>query len=115
MGMVQVLLAEGLIDRDYIREQTDLPFLVRVDNGRFLRESDFVAGDAARSNLFYVWDEKTRKAVPAPGTGGPPPPPGSPVPVIPSGTLRLGDLQARAGGHLDRADAQWPGQGHDGV
>ena len=43
MGMVQVLLADGLIDWDYIREQTDLPFLVRADNGKFLRESDFVA------------------------------------------------------------------------
>ena len=65
--MVQVLLAEGLIDRDYIREQTDLPFLVRTDNGRFLRESDFVAGETARDNLFYVWDEKTGKAVPGAG------------------------------------------------
>ena len=98
MGMVQVLLADGLIDRDYIREQTDLPFLVRVDNGRFLRESDLVAATSAdgaepRDNLFYLWDEKTRKAVAAPGTGGPPPPIGSPVPVIPSGTLALGDLR----------------------
>ena len=93
MGMVQVLLADGLIDRDYIREQTDLPFLVRADNGRFLRETDFVAGEAGRNNVFYIWDEKSGKAVAAPGTGAPPPPPGSPVPVIPAGTLALGALQ----------------------
>ncbi|MBN8281110.1 MAG: molybdopterin-dependent oxidoreductase [Gammaproteobacteria bacterium] len=91
MGMVQVLLEEDLIDRDYIREQTDLPFLVREDNGKFLRESDLKPG--GRANLFYVWDEATRGIAPAPGTGGPPPPPTSPVPVIPSGTLKLGALK----------------------
>lgn len=93
MGMVQVLLADGLIDRDYIREQTDLPFLVRVDNDRFLRESDLLADDKARNNLFYIWDEKADQLAPAPGTGGAAPPPGSPVPVVPSGTLKLGLLQ----------------------
>jgi len=93
MGMVQVLLDEDLIDRDYVREQTDLPFLVRTDTGRFLRESDFEAAEGARDNLFYVWDARTRTVMPAPGTGGAPPPPGSPVPVIPSGTLALGELE----------------------
>ncbi|MEZ5564877.1 MAG: molybdopterin-dependent oxidoreductase [Gammaproteobacteria bacterium] len=93
MSMVQVLLAEELVDRDYIRVQTDLPFLVRVDNGRFLRESDFLDDGTARNNLFYLWDEKSGKAVPAPGTGGASPPPGSPESVIPSGTLNLGELQ----------------------
>ncbi len=92
MAMVQVLLAENLIDRSYVREQTDLPFLVRSDNGRFLRERDFAAGAAARDNLFYVWDEQTGKAVAAPATGNPPPPPGSPVPVIPAGSLALGAI-----------------------
>jgi anaerobic selenocysteine-containing dehydrogenase len=98
MAMVQVLLTEDLIDRDYIREQTDLPFLVRSDNGRFLRESDFVEGATARDNLFYVWDERTGKAVAAPATGNPPPPPGSPVPVIPGGSLALGELRPALGG-----------------
>jgi DMSO reductase family type II enzyme molybdopterin subunit len=97
MGMVQVLLTENLIDRDYIREQTDLPFLVRLDSQRFLRESDIVGasggdGGKPRDNLFYVWDENRGGIAAAPGTGGAPPPPGSPVPVIPSGTLALGEL-----------------------
>ncbi|MBL8224544.1 MAG: molybdopterin-dependent oxidoreductase [Chromatiales bacterium] len=91
MAMVQVILAEKLYDTDYIREQTDLPFLVRSDTGEFLRERDFKAD--GRDNLFYVWDEATRQAVPAPGTGNPPPPPGSPVPVIPGGTLQLGAIR----------------------
>ena len=33
----------GRIDLAYVREQTDLPLLVRLDTGRFLRESDLVA------------------------------------------------------------------------
>jgi len=98
MGMVHVLLADNLIDRDYIREQTDLPFLVRLDNQCFLREADLVGaggrdGGKARDNLFYVWDEDKGAIAAAPGTGGAPPPPGSPVPVIPSGTLALGELK----------------------
>jgi anaerobic selenocysteine-containing dehydrogenase len=40
-----------------------------------------------------VWDQRTRRAQPAPGTGGPPPPPGVPLPVIPAGTLALGELE----------------------
>ena len=40
MGMVQVILEEGLYKPEFIKEQTDLPFLVRDDNHRFLRESD---------------------------------------------------------------------------
>src|SRR5690606_20294136 len=91
MGMVQVLLDEGLVDRAYIREQTDLPFLVRAGDGRYLREADLV--ENGRDNLFYVWDEETGAAVPAPATGNPPPPPGSPVPVIPAGNLALGAIR----------------------
>jgi DMSO reductase family type II enzyme molybdopterin subunit len=73
MAMVQTIIADGLIEWDYVREQTDLPFLVRTDNGKFLRASDFgpesgVAGDAA-STSFYFWDEVTKKPVKAPATG----------------------------------------------
>jgi anaerobic selenocysteine-containing dehydrogenase len=37
LAMVQTIIADGLIEWDYVREQTDLPFLVRTDNGKFLR------------------------------------------------------------------------------
>jgi DMSO reductase family type II enzyme molybdopterin subunit len=93
MGMIEVILRERLYDPAYIREQSDLPFLVREDNGRYLRETDIEGGAGARDNLFYVWDERTRRAVAAPATGNPPPPPGSPVPVIPGGSLDLGELR----------------------
>src|SRR5210317_1668327 len=57
LSMVQVILDDGKEKSDYIREQTDLPFLVRVDNGKFLRETDRVEGEASRDNLFYIYDE----------------------------------------------------------
>ena len=53
--MAQVILAEGLHDEEYIREQTDLPILVREDSGRYLRESDLRKG--GNDELLYFWDE----------------------------------------------------------
>jgi DMSO reductase family type II enzyme molybdopterin subunit len=93
LSMVQVILEQGKYKADYMREQTDLPFLVRVDNGKFLRETDMLAGEAARNNLFYVFDEISAEITAAPGTGGPPPPPGSMEPVLPYGSLDLGSLR----------------------
>jgi DMSO reductase family type II enzyme molybdopterin subunit len=47
LGVAHVLIEEGLYARDFVREQTDLPLLVRDDTGRFLRGSDLaVDGDA---------------------------------------------------------------------
>ena len=67
-AIVNVLIAEKKYKADYIKEQTDLPFLVRTDNGKFLRESDIKAGGSEQ--IFYVWDARTGKAVPAPGSKG---------------------------------------------
>jgi DMSO reductase family type II enzyme molybdopterin subunit len=58
----------GRIDTAYVREQTDLPLLVRLDTGRFLRESDLREGGA--DDLFYVWDQKANAIAPAPGSPG---------------------------------------------
>jgi DMSO reductase family type II enzyme molybdopterin subunit len=44
LSIAKVLINEGLYDADLIREQTDLPFLVRLDNRKLLRESDLVKG-----------------------------------------------------------------------
>lgn len=68
LGMVHVIINEGLYDEDYVKEQTDLPFLVRDDNGKFLRESDVV--DGGNDGLFYVWDNTTGRKVNPPGTWG---------------------------------------------
>ncbi len=44
----------GRIDLAYVREQTDLPILVRLDTGRFLTEADLREGGG--HELVYVWD-----------------------------------------------------------
>ena len=58
----------GRIDLAYVRQQTDLPILVRLDTGRFLRESDLREGGA--DDLLYMWDPSRDEVVPAPGSPG---------------------------------------------
>ena len=66
LGAAQVILEEGLHDVAYVSEQTDLPLLVRTDNGRFLRQSDLQSGGS--ESAFFVWDRKRGQVV-APGSG----------------------------------------------
>ena len=59
LGMVNVIVNEGLYDKSYLKQFTDLPMLVRIDNGKFLRESDIIS-DGDTGNL-YFWDEDTKR------------------------------------------------------
>lgn len=68
LSAAHVIVSEGLIDTDYVREQTDLPILVREDNGRFLRHSDLEAG--GRDDRFYFWDEIEDRLETVPGCEG---------------------------------------------
>lgn len=68
LGMVNVIVNEKLYDETYIKQYTDMPMLVRMDNGKFLRENDMV--QAGSQDKFYVWDLSLDKPVLAPGTGG---------------------------------------------
>ncbi len=79
MAMVQTVLEDKTYDVEYIREQTDLPFLVRTDDNRFLRATDMEADGG--DTVFYMWDETTGAAVKAPATGG-----------TEGGSLALGDI-----------------------
>ncbi len=54
MGMAHVVITEGLYDAELIREQTDLPILVRLDNRKILRQSDLAKGGAPLAT--YRWD-----------------------------------------------------------
>jgi DMSO reductase family type II enzyme molybdopterin subunit len=54
LSMAKVVIDEGLYDADFVREQTDLPFLVRLDNRKLLRESDLVKGGS--DNRLCRWD-----------------------------------------------------------
>jgi len=68
LGMAQVILAEGLHDEAQIREQTDLPILVREDSGRYLRAADLESG--GKEELLYFWDEATGGLAEVPGCQG---------------------------------------------
>jgi DMSO reductase family type II enzyme molybdopterin subunit len=83
LGICHVLVEEGLVDRAFVTEQTDLPLLVRDDTGLYLRSSDLVAGGDA--DEIYLLDE-ARGAVPAPRR-----------------TLALGDLRPQLEGKAEVA------------
>jgi DMSO reductase family type II enzyme molybdopterin subunit len=69
LAMCQVIVADGAIEWDYVREQTDLPFLVRTDNRKFLRRSDMEPGAEDGETGFYFWDEAAGQLTPAAATG----------------------------------------------
>jgi DMSO reductase family type II enzyme molybdopterin subunit len=56
LSVAHVLIEEDLIDRDFIVEQTDLPFLVRDDTGLYLRTSDLSEGGDEEE--LYIHDPK---------------------------------------------------------
>ena len=68
MSLLHVLFRDGLIDEAFVREQTDLPFLVRRDNGELLRHRDLRG--KGKEDVFYCWDEDSRSPQPMPGTRG---------------------------------------------
>jgi len=64
LSMAQVIVEEGLYKPDFLAEQTDMPFLVRLDCGRFLRASDLSRKGA--DDVFYVFDAAKNRVVEAP-------------------------------------------------
>ncbi|MBA4180216.1 MAG: hypothetical protein C0506_06455 [Anaerolinea sp.] len=53
LALVQVMFAEDIAHWQFLREQTDLGFLVRLDNKRYLRQTD-VEGKGLEDQL-YQW------------------------------------------------------------
>lgn len=70
MAVCRYLIENDLCDTPYIKEQTDMPLLVRLDTNRFLRASDLGAGDEQADSQFFVWDSKLQKPVALPGCMG---------------------------------------------
>jgi anaerobic selenocysteine-containing dehydrogenase len=67
LGLAGVMLAEGWYDRDFVRDWTNGPLLVRDDTGRFLTAADVGAGSAAQ---LVAWDRAAARPVPYdPATG----------------------------------------------
>lgn len=64
LGMSQVIVSEGLFAEEFVKEQTDLPLLVRSDTGKFLRQSDME--DGGRDYVQYLYDRRTETVVEAP-------------------------------------------------
>ena len=56
LGIAQVMLERGWFDRDFVRDWTNGPLLVRADNGRLLRGSDLAPG--GDSGAYVAWDER---------------------------------------------------------
>jgi complex iron-sulfur molybdoenzyme family reductase subunit alpha len=77
LGMTKYAIDNNLHDVPYIKQFTDMPFLVRTDTGKLLRDDDEQNPDGspvnpAAFNTYYVWDTITNQAVQAPGTLGSP-------------------------------------------
>ncbi|MBI2367286.1 MAG: molybdopterin-dependent oxidoreductase, partial [Deltaproteobacteria bacterium] len=64
LAVAQIIVREKLYREDFVREQTDLPLLVREDSGKFLREKDLKSG--GREDIFYFYDEISARVVEAP-------------------------------------------------
>ncbi|MCC6640548.1 MAG: molybdopterin-dependent oxidoreductase [Deltaproteobacteria bacterium] len=64
LSMAHVIVSEKLYRPDFLAEQTDMPLLVRLDTGRFLRGSDLDPTGA--DDVFHVFDTAAGRVVPAP-------------------------------------------------
>jgi DMSO reductase family type II enzyme molybdopterin subunit len=64
LAMCKVIIDGGLYQKQFVQEQTDLPLLIRTDDGRFLRGSDLSEGE--RNDQFYWWDTLTNTLSAAP-------------------------------------------------
>ncbi len=68
MAACHVIVKEDLVDRAFVAEQTDLPFLVHRTTRRFLRESDLVEG--GNDERFAILDGREQELFWAPGCSG---------------------------------------------
>lgn len=59
LGMMNAILKQDLQDNEFIAKYTIGSFLIRTDNGLFLREKDI---NSTESDDFMIWDTRTNKA-----------------------------------------------------
>lgn len=60
LGMIHVMLKQGLYDEAFVRNWTNAPLLVRCDSGDLLRASDLEPA-GGRPDAFYVIDAETQR------------------------------------------------------
>lgn len=59
LGMINLIISQGLCDENFLIDHTVAPFLVRSDNGLYLREGNTPSKDATARYL--IWDTKSSK------------------------------------------------------
>jgi DMSO reductase family type II enzyme molybdopterin subunit len=64
LGMAQVVIEEGLYDEEFMKDQTDLPLLVRLDTRTYLRGNECEEGGS--DEQFYWYDRNSNSVVQAP-------------------------------------------------
>ena len=64
-AICNTIIKEKKYDADFMKEQSDMPFLIRLDTKKFLTQKDMKQD--GKEFQFYFWDTKTGKAVEAPG------------------------------------------------
>jgi anaerobic selenocysteine-containing dehydrogenase len=68
LAMIDVAIKEKLFDEKFVRQWTNGPFLVRLDNGLALTEADVMVGGSPER--FVAWDETTSAPVIYDAAGG---------------------------------------------
>ena len=82
LALAQVIVSEKLYNMPFLKEQTDMPLLVRNDNRLFLREADLKQGGA--EDVFYAYDLRSKS-----------------VRAVPKDTLRLDGLDPALEGEYE--------------
>ena len=59
LGLLHIIFKKGLYDENFIRNETNGTFLVRIDNGKFLRGKDI---GEKKAKAFIIWDENSSTA-----------------------------------------------------
>lgn len=60
LGLINYLEENGLTQDKYLQTKSCAPFLVKADDGMFLRKSDLEEGVAKDADDFVVWDNATK-------------------------------------------------------
>ncbi len=61
LGIAHVMIERGWFDRDFVRDWTNGPLLVRADNGRLLRGCDLSLDETGET--YVAWDERSSRPI----------------------------------------------------
>ncbi|MBP6002221.1 MAG: molybdopterin-dependent oxidoreductase [Pyrinomonadaceae bacterium] len=64
LGFANVILQENLYDKEYVRQWTDMPILVRMDSLKYLKAAEVFGGDPAVLRQTYIVKEGEKEPPP---------------------------------------------------